>query len=180
VNLAILLNQQGRNPEAEALLRQVVETNPHSAAAAFDLGLLLAEMGRKDEAAAALRRALQTDPNLAQAAYNLAVLVGETNPAEAAELCRKAAEQRTAEPKYALARAYYQLRDGKEQDAVATLSQLLQVVPTYGDAVLMLGRIHEKQGRVIEAAKVYDRALATPGLPEEPRARIAARRDSLR
>ncbi len=163
MNLAILLSQQGRNPEAETLLRQAVDTNPHNAAAAFDLGLLLAEISNKSEA---LQRLCERRCKL-------------TRPWRKPRICRRAAEQRPGEPKYAFARAYYQLRNGKEKDAVATLDPLVKTYPSYGDAVLMLDGLYEKHGRVKEAAEVYDRALVTTGLPEEYRSQIAARRNAL-
>ena len=49
-NLAVLLNAQGRNDEAEALLRSILEAYPDQYDVAYSLGLLLAEMGRYSEA----------------------------------------------------------------------------------------------------------------------------------
>ncbi|HEY5657886.1 MAG TPA: tetratricopeptide repeat protein, partial [Myxococcota bacterium] len=46
INLAILLSGEGRNPEAEQLLREVVEAAPEHHEAAYLLGLLLVEMER--------------------------------------------------------------------------------------------------------------------------------------
>ena len=49
-NLAVLLNAQGRNDEAESLLRSILEAYPEQHDVAYSLGLLLAEMGRYVEA----------------------------------------------------------------------------------------------------------------------------------
>jgi tetratricopeptide (TPR) repeat protein len=154
--------------------------NPHDPAAAFNLGLLLAEMGEHEQAEAALRAALRADPGHAPAAYNLAVLVGERDPAQAAALCRRAAEQRPQDPKYAFSRAYYEMRSGREREAVTTLEALVAAHPGYVDAVVLLGDLLVKQGRPRDAAALYDRALAIPGLPEDARATLGARRQALR
>ena len=62
-NLALLLNQMGRNTEAETLLREAVAAQPDDAGAAFNLrGLLLAEEGKTAEAEQALRSALKASP----------------------------------------------------------------------------------------------------------------------
>jgi tetratricopeptide (TPR) repeat protein len=178
-NLAILLNRHGRNEEAEGLLQQAVRANPRNAASAFNLGLLLAEMGKSDQAETALRQALEADPSLAPAAYNLAVLVGERDPARAANLCRKAAELRPEEPKYALGRAYYELQQGKDSDAAATLEALVGAHPAFKDAVLMLGDLYGRRGHSKQAAQLYDRALAAKGLSDRDRAEIVGRRRAL-
>jgi tetratricopeptide (TPR) repeat protein len=178
-NLAIDLSRQGRNEEAEGLLRQALRASPRNAASSFNLGLLLAEMGKNDQAEAALRQALEADPSLAPAAYNLAVLVGARDPAQAASLCRRAAELQPGEPRYAFSRAYYELQQGKESDATATLEALVATHPAFGDAVLMLGDLYGRKGRSKQAAELYDRALAAQGLADRERAEIAGRRRAL-
>jgi tetratricopeptide (TPR) repeat protein len=101
VNLALLVVRDGRDVEAERLLRAA----PHVAVAEFNLGLLLAERGDRRAAEAALRDALADDPTLAAAAYNLGVLLRSDHPAEARELFRRAARLRPDEPRYVHAAA---------------------------------------------------------------------------
>jgi len=72
VNLAVLLSGQGRNEEAEALLREVLEAYPEQHEVAYSLGLLLAEMGRYPEAEQLLARAAAGMPNHPGARRNLA------------------------------------------------------------------------------------------------------------
>ena len=55
MNLALLLNRQGKNAEAEQLLKVALRAHPQNAAVAFNLGLLLAEVGKTTEAESALR-----------------------------------------------------------------------------------------------------------------------------
>jgi tetratricopeptide (TPR) repeat protein len=69
-NLAVILNSQGRNDEAERLLTQVLEADPEQYEVAYSMGLLLAEMGRIDEAVAFLGRAASGLPTRARIQYN--------------------------------------------------------------------------------------------------------------
>ena len=174
-NLALLLNQMGRNTEAETLLREAVAAQPDNAGAAFNLGLLLAEEGKTAEAEQALRSALKADPTLAAAAYNLAVLVAPHRLSEAVELARKAAEARPDEPRYAWTLAYFQDRAGDRPAAARTLEVLLRSHPGYGDAALLLCEILEREGKRGEAEEVLRRALEAKDLPDADRTRIAAR-----
>lgn len=174
VNLALLLNRQGRNEEAVLLLESVHRAHPDFAEVAFDLGLLQAERGKPEEAKTALRAALRADSSLAPAAYNLAVLVGEAQPAEAAALCRQAAAQRPAEPRYAYTQGFYAWRAGATQEAVQVLEKLLQRAPLYGDAVLLLREIYTRMGRDAEARALVTRTLQQPGLPAPLRQSLEA------
>jgi tetratricopeptide (TPR) repeat protein len=70
-NLAVILNSQGRNDEAEALLRSVLEADPDQYDIAYSLGLLVAEMGRYEEAEIWLARAAAGMPDHEGAARNL-------------------------------------------------------------------------------------------------------------
>jgi predicted CXXCH cytochrome family protein len=70
-NLAVMLNAQGRNEEAEALLRSILGAYPEQYDVAYSLGLLLAEMGRYEEAEAYLARAAAGMPDHPGAARNL-------------------------------------------------------------------------------------------------------------
>jgi Flp pilus assembly protein TadD len=175
-NLALLLSRQGRNAEAEQLLKAALRVNPRNARIAFNLGLLLAEEGKTAEAERALRTALKTDPQMAPAAYNLAVLVAPTNLAEALELSRRAAELRPEEARYAFTLAFYQRQRGDAAAAMTTLQKLLQRHPAYGETYLLLRELYVKAGKVQEARQLYERALEVKDLPDPYRARIASLR----
>lgn len=71
VNLAVILNGQKRNDEAEVLLREVLDAYPENHQVAYSYGLLLAEMGRYDEAETWLARAAAGMPGHPGAARNL-------------------------------------------------------------------------------------------------------------
>jgi Flp pilus assembly protein TadD len=62
-NLADLMRLQGREPEAEATLREGLATAPDAAALHHALGLSLVRQQRKAEALRELRRATELDPS---------------------------------------------------------------------------------------------------------------------
>jgi tetratricopeptide (TPR) repeat protein len=71
VNLAMLLNGQGRNKEAKKLLEEVVAAYPEEYKVHYSLGLLLGEMGKYEEAAAHLVETLKGLPDHEGAKRNL-------------------------------------------------------------------------------------------------------------
>ncbi len=71
INLAVILNAEGRNDEAAALLLSILDSDPGQYDAAYSLGLLLAEMGRYREAESYLARAATGMPDHPGARRNL-------------------------------------------------------------------------------------------------------------
>ena len=74
MNLAVLLSSQGRNDEAEVLLREVLEAYPEQHEVEYSMGLLLAEMGRYPEAESWLARAATGMPDHPGAQRNLSAI----------------------------------------------------------------------------------------------------------
>src|SRR5262249_43958291 len=66
--VAILLFESGKSPEATALLRLNTEEHPKSSQAFFFLGYALMQAGNKGEAANVLEKALELDPKNDRAA----------------------------------------------------------------------------------------------------------------
>jgi tetratricopeptide (TPR) repeat protein len=159
VNAAMAYNIVGRNDAAERSLRSAIDLEPKSVAAWLNLGLLLAEQKRYPEAADALRITLDLDPGSAVAAYNLCVLLSAESYDEAIPFCRQAAEARPADPKYAFGVAYFERNAGNNNAAIEVLDDITRTHPTFADAYMLLGEIHEEQGRTEEATAVYRQAL---------------------
>jgi predicted CXXCH cytochrome family protein len=156
MNLAVLLSAQGRNREAEDLLRQVRQAYPDNSDAAYALGLLLAETGRPDEAVSHLRYAVQARPRDSRARYNLGLLLQQLGrPQEAEPLLAAALELEPANPDYLLALADHELRRGRAQQALALARRLIAAQPD------------RPAGRQLEAAAL--RALAESGEAEASR-----------
>ena len=104
---------------------------------------------------------------MAQAAYNLCVILSKDRPDEAVDFCRKAAEIRPDQPRYAYTLAFYQQQKGDLAGAANVLDGLITKYPAYADAYVLLGGIYEKQGKKAEAEGVYNRGLAVEGMPDQ-------------
>jgi tetratricopeptide (TPR) repeat protein len=179
VNAAIAHARLGETAKAEERLNEALKVTPDSAAARYNLGLIKAEQGDMAAAEKNLKAAFTADPQLAGAAYNLCVITAREHPAEALEWCRKATVLRPMEPKYARTLAYYQQQGGDSAGAITTLDALINRVPAYPEAYLLLADIYEQQGKKDEAAKVCKRALEAPGLPDRARTYFTSRKETL-
>jgi len=108
VNLAMLYNHQGKNREAERLLREVVEQHPDLYETTYSLGLLLAEMHQYEDAEHYLGRAAQ-GMNYARAYYNhgqILAFLKQTDRSEQAFLHALSLEPENQEFFFALADLY--------------------------------------------------------------------------
>ena len=179
VNAAMAHARLKETTKAEEKLNEALKIAPTSGAALFNLGLLKAEQGDMAAAEKNLKAAFKADPQLSGAAFNLCIITAKERPAESLEWCRKAASLRPGEPKYAYTLAFYQQQGGDTAAATATLDGLLARSPAYPDAYLLLADIYEQQGRKEEAVKVYNRAVAAPGIPDRARKFFKERLDGL-
>jgi predicted CXXCH cytochrome family protein len=93
VNLADLYRQQGRDREAEQVLREVALRAPESAEVEHSLGLVVVRLQRNEEALAALQRAAERAPESPRFVYVYAIALhsfGETPRAiEVLEACHQ-------------------------------------------------------------------------------------------
>jgi Flp pilus assembly protein TadD len=69
LNLADVYRAQGREDDAQTLIRQIIRQHPDNAAAQHALGLSLIRQHRNAEALTALRKATQLEPGNRQYAY---------------------------------------------------------------------------------------------------------------
>jgi tetratricopeptide (TPR) repeat protein len=137
----------GENKKADEYLKKALKAAPDNAAANFNMGLLKAEQNDPGGAEQYLKKALETDPQMAQAAYNLCVITSKDHLDEALTWCRKAAELRPQEPKYAFTLAFYLDQKGDTDEAVKTLKAIIEKYPGYQDAQMLLGEISRKEAK---------------------------------
>jgi tetratricopeptide (TPR) repeat protein len=169
VNASIAHARQGQTAEAEAKLQSALQVETNNAAAHFNLGLLKAEQDDLPAAAQHLRTALRLDPQLAAAAYNLGVLTAREKPEEALTWCRRAAELRPDEPKYAYTLAFFEREHGLLKDAARTLEALIERHPGYFDAYLLLGEVREADKNPRAAERAYRLLLSQEAVPQNQR-----------
>ena len=112
VNQAMAYARMGENQKANDALQKALKVAPDNAAANFNLGLLKAEENDLTAAEKHLKAALKADPQMAQAAYNLCVILSKDRPDEAVDFCRKAAEIRPDQPRYAYTLAFFHQQKG--------------------------------------------------------------------
>jgi Tfp pilus assembly protein PilF len=141
VNTSIAYAQMGENDKAEKSLQKALKMAPDNAAANFNMGLVKAEKNDPKQAEKYLKRAITFDPQMAQAAYNLCIITAKDRIKEAVNWCRKAAELRPQDPKYAYTLAFYENQKGDRDGAVRTLKAILDTHPQYNDAEILLREI---------------------------------------
>ncbi len=180
VNLAMAHARMGENRKAAEWLRKALDVAPDNAAANFNMGLLMAEENDLSAAEKHLRAALKADPQMAQAAYNLCLILSKDRIDEALDLCRKAAEIRPDQPRYAFTLAFYRKQRGDLTGAAGVLQELMTRFPTYADAYLLLGGVYEEQGNRDEAERLYLQGLAVEGMPMRHKIAVKARLDALK
>jgi tetratricopeptide (TPR) repeat protein len=147
VNEAMAYARLGENRKADASLQKALKVAPDNAAANFNMGLLKAEKNEPKQAETYLRKAITADPQMAQAAYNLCIITARDRINEAVTWCRKAAELRPQEPKYAYTLAFYLNRKGERDEAVRTLKAIIDQYPGYKDAERLLKEISRRDLR---------------------------------
>ena len=123
VDAALAYSALGQNDKAEASLRRALCLDPTNAVANLNLGMLLAEIGKLSEAEQSFRAAFKSDPQSAQAAFNLGVLLAKEHPDESLIWCRRAAELRPQEAKYAYTLAFFQKTAGEDKRSCADVGK---------------------------------------------------------
>lgn len=127
---AIQYQQTGQWQAAEALYRQVLQSQPHQSQALqfyLELSNLLWQQGRPTDAIGYLQLVLSFNPNFAEAYNNLGtVLMNQNQPTE----------------------------------AVACYQRALTLNPNFAEAYSNLGNVCKERGRLTEAISYYRRAVA--------------------
>jgi tetratricopeptide (TPR) repeat protein len=138
VNQAMAHARLGETKKADESLQKALKVAPANAAANFNMGLSKAEQKDLKGAEKHLKAALKADPQMAQAAYNLCVITAKDRLDEAVAWCRKAAELRPQEPRYAYTLAFYLNQTENRDEAIGTLKAILEKYPGYTDAERLL------------------------------------------
>ncbi len=179
-NVAMAYARKGDLPKAQASLEKALTLEPENAVALFNLGLLKIELQDIPGGENHLRAALKSDPTMAQAAYNLGVLLAEKDLPEAITWCRKASELHPQNGKYAYTLAFYLHQNGRTNETVAVLKDLIDNQPTYLDAYLFLGEVYENQQNWKAAEELYRQGLSQQGLSQQGQNALVMKLQALR
>ena len=160
MNEAVGHRQAGRNDEAVASYRQLLQVDPDQAEVYVNMGIALRAQGRAGEAAACYKQAIQLKPEFVEAYYNLAnVLKDQGRLAEAVEDYEQAVRLRPEFPQahYNLANA---LRSsGRLADAVESYRRAIRLKSDYAAAYVNLAMTLKDLGRTDEAIDNYKQAI---------------------
>ena len=159
-NLAMLLTNAGRTPEAIPHLEQALRLRPGFPEAENNLGDDLRQLGRPQEAIPHLACALKLQPNYAEAHNNLGAAFMMTG--QSAEGMAEFKEALRLKPGYAVARFNLGLaraNAGQPDQAIGDFSEAVRLKPDFGQAELNWGIGLTLAGRFPEARTHFERAL---------------------
>ena len=156
-----VLARMGRLKQAEIRYRRAVALRPDFAAAWVNLGSLLRELGRGVYAEAALRRAVALRPEMISGWVNLALLKREQHrPDEAEAHLRKAFALDPGRVETLVAWSQFRAAENDLAGAWEWLRWALDRDPWHAEAINMYGILLHKNGRLADAAEVFERAEA--------------------
>ena len=138
VNLAMLYNRQGKNREAEKLLREVVEREPELYEVSYSLGLLLAEMQKYQDAERYLGKAA-SGMNYGRVHYNhgqVLLVLNQPEQAEQALLTALSLDPQNQDFFVALADVY--LKSGQTEKARELAINMSRQFPDHKAAMELL------------------------------------------
>ncbi|MBC3907659.1 tetratricopeptide repeat protein [Undibacterium umbellatum] len=148
-------------PEAEAVYRIVLESEPESLETWINLGLCLDGQSRFAEAIACYRHVLARQPGNIIAHFNLGVslsLEGKNHDAEQAYLHALELNPQFGHAHFNLAMLFQQRDDLSA--ATHHYEELLKLEPQHYYAYCNLGMIHAAQGRYLDAEPCFQHAIA--------------------
>ncbi|MGH8642479.1 MAG: tetratricopeptide repeat protein [Burkholderiales bacterium] len=155
------LYRAGKLAEAEALYRQVLETEPRHAGALTMLGTIQAQRGSLAEAARLFETSLEADPHQSNALYNYGIVLAELKRFEEALARYDGAIALKPDNPVILNNRGNALAELKRFDeALASYDRALALKRDYADAFLNRGMVLLRLNRHEEALASCDRALA--------------------
>lgn len=170
--LAWFLLEKGELDAAGELLAQALAQAPHHPGLHWHLGNLHFKKGQLAQASQSLSAALSLDPDLDEAAASLAwVLHDQGRFLEASLWARRALNQKRT-PERLAQLGWLLLLLGKTADAIAALTQALQLAPQTLTTYLHLSRALKAEARPREALEQLEAGLKR--FPDSPELMLAA------
>lgn len=158
---AVQFHQAGRLNEAQALYRQVLQTDPNQPDANHFLGVIAYQSGHLEAAAELIGRAIAANPGMAAAHVNLGnVLADQEKPELAIEAYQRALALQPHAPAIHNNLATAFRAQGKLTEARAGFERAVQLKPDYVDAIVNLAGLQRLEGSLADALEGIERALA--------------------
>ena len=129
----------------------------------FQLGYAYAGLKRWDEAKAEFSRAIALDPKMAQAHQNLGLVLMDSNPGEAAEAFRRAADLQPAESRPRFLAGFALEHAGKFGEAIEQYRAALGISPKDYEVHFALGRVLLRTDDAPGAEEHFREAVAVRG-----------------
>ena len=150
---------------AEPLLHGLVERDPRSYVAWFDLGFVENALGKLDESIAAYRKSVAAKPDVFESNLNLGLQLAKTGQPDAEEFLRAATRLKptsnAAEGQY---RAWLSLAQtiakAKPEEALAAYQQAATLQPKEAEPHLSAGQLLDQENKYAAAEQEYKQALA--------------------
>ena len=159
-DLAVRNYQSGNARQAEALCRQVLQSEPGHDGAHHMLGVLALRAGHPEAAITLIRRAIALNPMNADCHFNLGIaLMSQGRPAEAIA-CYRQALRINAYHDESYNNLGNALRDqGQLAEAIVCYRHAIRINPRSATAHYNLGNALKDQGEAVEAAGCYRQTL---------------------
>ncbi len=150
---------------AEPLLRKVVEKDPASYVAWFDLGFLENALGKVDDSITAYRKSVDAKPDVFESNLNLGLQLAKTGQPEAERFLRAATQLKpTSHMAEGQARAWLSLgrllEKTKPDESIAAYRQAATLRPDDPEPHLSAGLLLEQDNKFSDAEMEYKQALA--------------------
>jgi tetratricopeptide (TPR) repeat protein len=150
---------------AKAILNELVERQPSSYVAWFDLGFVENAMGKVDESIAAYRKSVDAKPDVFESNLNLGLQLAKTGQPDAEKFLEAATHLKPsshgAEGRYRAWLALGQtIEKTKPEQALGAFQQAESLQPKEVEPHLGAGRILEQENRFGDAEHEYKQALA--------------------
>lgn len=166
IHEGLALHRLGKFPEAEAVYRKVLETDPENFDAWHLLGVMAQQIGMPQESVTFITHAIGLSPANPTAYYNLGVAYSALGNPEQAAICYQKAI--SLKPGYAEAHGNLGIifqESGRFEEAARHYQKALSANPDHAEAHNNLGNIFQDQGLLEAAMKHYRQALSiNPGL----------------
>ena len=170
-DLALVLQNQGRNEEAEAHYRQSVATAPNDAENQANLGVMVAAKALSEQSEA-------SRPTRSAAERQALALAGAKHIEEARQHLAESVRLKPASPEFQSNYCFVLQHLGRLDQAIAACESALQAKPDFADARFNLGNTLAAQGKTMAAEAEFSRLLAASPNYAGARAALEALRQS--